>query len=92
MKAIEGHAFSICTSLSNVKFMGTQEPSKCDKTAFEYCPLLKEIIVPFQYENETFCGLNIKREHLIKRNIIKEEQEMCKCEIVDGEKQCFCSN
>ena len=56
---IGDYAFSTCTSLTTVKYLGTSEPSVVSN-AFNRTSVTK-VIVPIGYETDTFGGIDVSK-------------------------------
>ena len=63
-------AFAGCNALVNVTYCGTKAPTYASN-AFDYCNSLTNIMVPMDYEGNSFCG----KTSILKGQYCQEEKE-----------------
>ena len=56
---IDNYAFSQCTSLKKVEYLGKHEPN-CHNTTFIGDDKLEKVKVPINYKDESFCFIEIE--------------------------------
>ncbi len=66
VKIINSSAFGCCNNLNFVTYGGNSDPGASSSNVFFNCNKLKEVLVPANYKNSTFCGLPIKKIFVTK--------------------------
>ena len=60
---VKSNAFDGCSNLTRVFYNGTSSDPGIDAlNVFSNCDKLNEVNVPYNYPNQTFCGLKVSRE------------------------------
>jgi len=74
--SIGDRSFYGCDGLSHVWYLGIRDPGNSSTETFDACPSLTDVVVPYNYEDEGFCGIT---------SFTKEEEPVSSSESEESE-------